>query len=64
MAVIVDVSQSGVALSLTQTATVPVGTPVTVGATRGRVVRLFANGLAVEFTRVIPTNEFSDDVEL
>ncbi len=32
----------------------PVGTPVTVGVTKGRVVRVFANGLAIEFARVIP----------
>ncbi len=64
MASIVDVSQSGVAVSLASPVAPPVGTPVTVGATKGRVVRIFANGLAVEFTRIIPQSEFSEDVAL
>jgi hypothetical protein len=64
MASIVDVSQSGVAISLATPVAPPVGTPVTVGVTKGRVVRLFANGLAVEFTRIIPQSEFSEDVAL
>jgi hypothetical protein len=64
MASIIDVSQSGVALSLASPVAPPVGTPVTVGSTKGRVVRLFPDGLAVEFARVIPQEEFSEDVEL
>ena len=64
MASIVDVSQSGVALSLASPVAPPVGTPVTVGLTRGRVVRQFANGVAVEFARVIPAGEFSEEIEL
>jgi len=60
MASIIDISRSGVAVSLTATIAPPVGTPVTVGATKGRVVRLFANGVAVEFLRVIPESEFSE----
>jgi hypothetical protein len=64
MASIADVSQSGVALTLAFPVVPPVGTPVTVGTTKGRVVRLFDGGLAVEFARVIPASEFSDDVAL
>jgi hypothetical protein len=64
MASIVDVSQSGVAISLAAPVAPPVGTPVTVGTTKGCVVRLFQNGLAVEFARVIPQPEFDDDIVL
>ena len=39
MATIIDVSRSGVALALASPVAPPVGTPVTVGATKGRVVR-------------------------
>ena len=64
IASIVDVSQSGVALTLASPVAPPIGTPVTVGATKGRVVRLFAHGLAAEFTRIIPENDFSPDIVL
>jgi hypothetical protein len=64
MASIVDVSQSGVAVALATPVMPPVGTPVTIGATKGRVVRLFPNGLAVEFARMIPLSEFNEDVVL
>jgi c-di-GMP-binding flagellar brake protein YcgR len=62
MAKIIDVSQSGVALSVS--ASPQVGTPVTVGATKGQVVRLFATGVAVEFTRLIPEDKFDETVVL
>lgn len=58
MAKIIDFSRSGVALTVG--ATPSVGTPVAVGSTRGQVVRVFATGVAVEFARVIPEEEFSD----
>ncbi len=64
MATIIDISQSGVALSLASPVAPPVGTPVTVGATKGRVVRLFSEGLAVEFARVVPITEFNDEITL
>ena len=64
IATIVDVSQSGVALTLASPVAPPVGTPVTVGQTKGRVARLFPNGVAIEFARTIPENEFSADVIL
>ena len=64
LASVVDVSQSGVAVSLASPVSPPVGTPVTIGTTKGRVVRLFNNGLAVEFVRIIPETEFDEDVSL
>jgi PilZ domain len=64
MASIIDVSRSGVALSLSATVVPPAGTPVTVGVTKGRVVRVFPNGLAVEFARVIPESEFDETIVL
>ncbi len=64
MATVVDVSQSGVALSLATPIAPPAGTPVTVGTTKGRIVRLFENGLAVEFARILPSSEFDEDVVL
>jgi hypothetical protein len=64
MASIIDVSRSGAGLALATPVAPPVGTPVTVGSTKARVVRMFANGLAVEFARVIPETEFGDDIVL
>jgi len=64
MASIIDVSRSGVALSLSASVVPPAGTPVTVGVTKGRVVRVFPNGLAVEFARVIPESEFDETIVL
>jgi hypothetical protein len=64
MASIIDVSRSGVALSLSAAVVPPAGTPVTVGVTKGRVVRVFPNGLAVEFARVIPESEFDETIVL
>jgi hypothetical protein len=64
MASIVDLSRSGVALSLAAPVAPAVGTAVTVGATKGQVVRLFGNGLAIEFSRTIPEEEFSADIVL
>ena len=58
VAKIIDFSRSGVALTVS--ANPPVGTPVTVGSTRGQIVRVFATGVAVEFSRVIPEDEFSE----
>ena len=42
----------------------PIGTRVMIGKTPAQVVRLFAGGLAVEFMRVIPPEEFSDNIIL
>ncbi len=62
IAKIIDISRSGCALAVSSAQ--PVGTPVTVGSTRGRIVRQFTNGLGIEFARVIPENEFSEDLIL
>jgi len=64
VASIIDLSRSGVGLSLATTSMPPVGTPVTVGATKGRVVRQFPNGVAVEFARVIPEADFGEETTL
>jgi hypothetical protein len=64
IATVIDISQSGAALALASPVAPPVGTPVTVGTTKARVVRLFTDGLAVEFARMIPRNEFDEDVTL
>ncbi len=59
---IVDVSVSGVGL---KSATVPaVGLRVEIGRRSGRVVRQFKGGLAVEFSRLIPIEEFDEDIIL
>jgi hypothetical protein len=57
-----DISQSGAAV--VTDAKLPLGAGVTVGKTFGRVVRTFATGVAVEFSRLIPVEEFNEDVTL
>ena len=57
-----DVSQSGVAVVTELRA--PFGSGITIGKTPGRVVRLFGNGIGIEFSRVIPFDQFSDEVIL
>ena len=64
LATVIDISQSGVALALSGPVTTSVGMAVTVGATAGRIVRVLANGVAVEFSRVIPAEEFSPEMKL
>ncbi len=61
-ATLLDVSLSGAALACE--ARPPVGAPVTVGTTPARVVRLGAQGLAVEFARLLPAETFGDGVRL
>ncbi len=59
---IVDVSVSGVGL---KSATLPsIGSRVEIGRRAGRVVRHFNGGLAVEFARLIPIEEFDEDIIL
>jgi hypothetical protein len=59
---ICDLSASGVALLVT--AAPGVGASVVVGAhTRGRVVRTFAGGVAIEFVRLIPLELLDEDLE-
>lgn len=56
VAKIIDLSRSGCALAVL--ADPPLGTAVQVGATRAQVVRVFQGGIAVEFIRVIPEEDF------
>lgn len=59
---IVDVSLSGAAIkSKTQP---PMYEIVTIGETRARVIRHFADGIAVEFTRLLPAERFDKDIVL
>lgn len=58
----VDISISGAAML--SDVTVLVGTAVTVGNTAARVVRVSASGLAVEFVRLVPAEQFNDRYEL
>lgn len=64
LATVIDISQSGVALKLSRPVNPIVGTPVTVGAMTGRIVRVINDGVAVEFSRVIPDEDFSADFVL
>lgn len=59
---IIDVSLSGVAL--TMDVKPPAGSAVKVGETMGRVVRVFATGVAVEFSRMLAAEGFGPDVQL
>jgi hypothetical protein len=59
---IVDVSVSGVGLQAQELP--PIGTRVDIGRRTGKVVRHFTGGLAVEFQRVIPIEEFDEDIIL
>ncbi len=59
---LIDISQSGVAISCDFQP--PLMELVTVGDTRGRVIRHFKGGIAVEFTRLLPAEKFSEDVKL
>jgi hypothetical protein len=56
---LLDVSRSGAAIISARQLTI--GTPVTIGRTRARVVRHIPGGFAVEFARIIPVELF--DVE-
>lgn len=59
---IIDVSRSGAAVTVG--ASPPIGAQVSLGKTRGRVVRQFNGGIAVEFVRIVPPDEFSADLRL
>ena len=59
---LIDISLSGAAM--VSDIRPPVGTPVTIGQTAANVVRVFGNGIAVEFSRTFPPEEFSDDLVL
>jgi len=59
---LIDVSQSGAAVAVD--ARPAFGERVTIGSTPAQVVRLFDHGLAVEFAREKPAEEFSADLIL
>ena len=61
-AIIADVSVSGVGL---QSQELPeLGARVDIGKRSGKVVRHFNGGLAIEFQRLIPIEEFDEDIVL
>ena len=61
-ATLVDVSRSGAALACEVRPAL--GSPVTLGTTPARVVRVAGPGLAVEFLRLLPAETFGDSVRL
>jgi hypothetical protein len=62
IAKLIDVSLSGAAVKVDVQP--PLGTPVTVGKTPGRIVRHFDGGIAVEFVRQIPAETFDENIEI
>ena len=59
---LMDVSLSGAAII--SDVRPPVDAPVTIGRTPARVVRVFANGIAVEFSRTFSPEQFNEDIQL
>lgn len=59
---IIDVSISGAAIAIDSKPSV--GSPITLGQTVGRVVRVFETGVAVEFSRLLPAETFGPDIKL
>ena len=59
---IIDVSTSGCAI--TCDARLEIGALVTIGQSPGHVVRIFPTGVAIEFNRVIPAQNFDANVQL
>jgi len=59
---LIDVSQSGAAVAVD--ARPALGERVTLGSTPAQVVRLFDDGIAVEFARMKPAEEFGADLVL
>jgi len=49
---VIDLSQSGAAISIPDDLCPPLGAIVTVGKAQGRVVRVIESGFAIEFTRL------------
>ena len=49
---VIDLSQSGAAISIPDDLCPPLGAMVTVGKAQGRVVRVIESGFAIEFTRL------------
>ncbi|MDE2579314.1 MAG: PilZ domain-containing protein [Hyphomicrobiales bacterium] len=59
---VIDVSQSGVGVKTTVAP--EIDTRVEIGKRSGRIVRHFPDGLAVVFNRLIPIEEFDEDIIL
>jgi hypothetical protein len=59
---LVDISQSGAAIA--SGIHIEIGTAVTLGHTRARVVRQIEGGFAVEFSRPIPAHELDPETVL
>lgn len=59
-----DVSRSGVSLSVFADFVPEIGASVIVGDTKGRIVRVFEHGVAVEFDSIIPNDVFGEDLIL
>lgn len=59
---LIDVSLSGAAISVDVRP--PIGAPVTVGSTTGKVVRHFQGGVAVEFRLALSPDRFDENIVL
>ncbi len=59
---VADVSMSGAALFVD--VKIPVGESVVVGSTQAQIVRVIEGGVAVEFSRPIRPEDFSEDITL
>ena len=59
---IIDLSASGAAVAIAPDLLPPVGSPVTIGKTPGRVVRHIENGFAIEFQRLQHPDFIEDNV--
>ena len=59
---VIDLSQSGTAVSIAPDLRPAVGTMVTIGKTQGRVVRHIEDGFAIEFTRLQHPDFIEDSV--
>jgi hypothetical protein len=59
---LIDVSVSGAAI--TTELKIPVDTAVVLGTTKGRIVRTFESGMAVEFDTPIPIELFDENIRL
>jgi hypothetical protein len=59
---LIDISLSGASMQVDYRA--PIGTPVTIGETPARIVRVFDGGVAVEFVRYFEEDAFSERTKL
>ncbi len=59
---VIDLSESGAAISISPELRPVVGTMVTIGKTQGRVVRHIEDGFAVEFTRLQHPDSIEENV--